>query len=164
MGQTDMTPRTFPSLLHPQVDYLLGDDLDRISELAPLVVKIAEIVLGYPVGEIYGVAILSVVEGQLFFPDRGMEAFPMRFTVVGQHTDVICPDERFATEKAVVKAGVVSVRERGFQVCGELLRLFRRNKKGAGPLVFDSSVGEDDVQSLSGVDAHSEGKRLGTLG
>ena len=146
------------------MDYFLRDDLDRISELASLVIEIAEIVLRHTVGEIYGVAILSVGEGQLFFPDRGMEAFPMRFTVVGQHTDVICPGERFTAEKATVKAGVVSVRERGLRVSDELLRLFQRDKKGAGSLVFDSSVGEHDVQSPGGVDAHSEGKRLGTLG
>ena len=52
---------TVPFLLHPQMDYFLRNDLDRVSEPAFLVIEIAEIILRhFGAGEINRVAFPSV--------------------------------------------------------------------------------------------------------
>ena len=164
MGQTEMVPWVMPRLLHPQVDHPLRDDLDRVSELAFLVVQVVEIVPRRPVGEINVAAVFFVSEGQLLFLNCGIEAFQMRFTVVRQHTDVLSPGERLAAKKAAVETGAVHAGERGLQICGKLFRLLQRDKVRESPLVFDSPVGENDVQPPGGADEYPESQRLGALG
>ena len=66
----------------------------------------------------------------------------MRFMVVGQHTDILCPSEGSPAEKAMIETGIVFPRAYGLHICGELFRLFQRSKVEVGSLVFSGNFHE----------------------